>query len=369
MVASPVTETPNTKRLMSQVYVNVNGTDLAEDVRMDMLRIRVEGSVHLPDMAILELNDTDFKWSKQDTIKIGDELKIKFGEAGNKSDEPAFIGEVVAIEIELKMHGDASMFVRAYDRSHRLHRGRHTKTYLKMKDSEIAAEVASRAGLQSDVETTQGVHDWVVQDNQTNWEFLQERASIHGFEVQVRDKTLVFKPPPSVEREEVPLTWSAELLSFKATKTTGEQVNKVEVRGWDPINKKEIVGKAENPKRLPELEEGENNGGHVAKSAFQKEATMVTAREPIFNQTQADRLAQTILDELAGGFITARGTAKGNPKLQLGSKVDIKSVGKHFTGKYVVTQITHRFEPEDWYVDFEVTGRRSFDFLTLVTGR
>jgi phage protein D len=198
---------------------------------------------------------------------------------------------------------------------------------------------------------------------------LQERASVHGFELQVRDKTLVFRPPPSVERKEVTLTWSSELLSFKATKTTGEQVNKVEVRGWDPINKKEIVGKAESPNHLPELEEGENHGGNVAKSAFQKEATMVTAREPIFNQAQADRLAQTILDELAGGFITARGTAKGNPDLQLGSKVEIKSVGKHFSGKYVVTQITHRFEPEDWLVDFEVTGRRSFDFLSLVAGR
>jgi phage protein D len=361
--------TPNTKRVMSQVYINVGGTDLGQDVMADMLRVRIEGSVHLPDMAILELNDTDFKWSKNDTIKIGQELKIKFGEAGNKSDEDAFVGEVVAIETDLKMHGDISMFIRAYDRSHRLHRGRHTKTYLKMKDSEIAAQVASSAGLQSDVETTQGVHDWVVQDNQTNWEFLQERAAVHGFEVQVRDKTLVFKPPPSVEREEVPLTWNQEMLSFKGTKTTGDQVNKVEVRGWDPINKKEVVGRAENPNHLPELEEGENHGGNVAKSAFQKEAVMVTAREPIFNQAQADRLAQTILDELAGGFITARGTAIGNPQLQLGSKVDIKNVGKHFTGKYVVTQITHRFEPEGWNIDFEVSGRRSFDFLSLVSGR
>ena len=369
MVASPVTETPNTKRLMSQVYVNVNGTDLSEDVRMDMLRIRVEGSVHLPDMAILELNDTDFKWSKQDTIKIGQELKIKFGEAGNKSDEPAFIGEVVAIETELKMQGEASLFVRAYDRSHRLHRGRHTRTFLKMKDSEIAADVASKAGLRADVTATSGVHDWVAQDNQTDWEFLQERASVHGFELQVRDRTLVFKAPPSVAREEVSLAWNAELLSFKATKTTGDQVNKVEVRGWDPINKKEVVGRAERPNHLPELKEGENHGGNVAKTAFGNEATMVTAREPIFNQEQANRLAQTILDELASGFITARGTAKGNPKLQLGSKVEITSVGKHFSGKYVVTQITHRFEPEDWFVDFEVTGRRSFDFLSLVSGR
>jgi phage protein D len=151
--------------------------------------------------------------------------------------------------------------------------------------------------------------------------------------------------------------------------TTSEQVNKVQVRGWDPINKKEVVGHAETPNHLPELAEGENHGGNVAKAAFQKEATMVTAREPVFNQAQADRLAQSILDELAGAFITVQGTAMGNPNLRLGTKVDIQSLGKQFTGKFVVTQVTHRFEPEDYKIDFEASGRRSHDLLSLMSGR
>jgi len=361
--------TTTTGRLISNVYLYVDGAELSSDAKADLLRVRVEGSVHLPDMAIVEFRNTDFEWSRQDLIKIGQELKISFGNHDDKGSVPMFIGEAVAMEVDGGLQAELVMRIRAYDRSHRLHRGRFTKAFLNVKDSDIATTVAGSVGLKADVQETQGVHDWVAQNNQTNWEFLQERASIHGFELQVSDKTLVFKPPPSAEREEVPLRWDTELLSFRATQATNEQLKQVPLRDWDPINKKEIVGHAENPNHLPELKEGENHGGNAAKSAFQKEAMMVTAREAVFNQTQADRLAQSILDELAGAFITVQGTAMGNPHLQLGSKVDLQSLGKQFSGKYQVTQITHRFEPERYEIDFEVTGRRSFDLLSLVSGR
>jgi phage protein D len=368
MPEAAVTHTPNTKRLMSQVYVTVDGTELEADIMADLLHVRVEDSMQLPDMAILTIKDEDFKWSNVEKIKLGQELKIKFGEADNKSDDPAFVGDVVALESELQMEGETYWFVRAYDRSHKLHRGRITKTYLNVKDSDIATQVAQSVGLTADVETTNGVHDWVVQDNQTNWEFLQERAAVHGFLVVVEDRKLLFKSAPSFEKAEVSLTWSQELLAFRATKTTCDQVTKVQVRGWDPINKQEVSGEAQTPSRLPELEQGEKNGGNAAKAAFHKDAAMITARQPIYSQAEANTLAQTILDEMAGGFVTARGTALGNPELKLGSKVDIKSAGK-FTGKYLITEITHRFDPEAWYIDFEVTGGRSFDLLTLVRGR
>ncbi len=363
MVAAP---TPTTSRLITQAYVKLDGTDLSTDMMADLLRVRVEGSVHLPDMAILEFDNSGLKWSQLEKITVGQEIKIYFGDADLRSDEPVFAGEVVGLEIDLGISRAIMLRIRAYDRAHRLHRGRITKTFLNVTDSDIAAQVAGDVGLQSDVENTSGVYEWVLQNNQTNWEFLQERAAIHGFELQVSDKTLIFKPPPSTERLPVDLTWEQELISFRATMTTGEQVNEVEVRGWDPINKKEVVGLASSPDNLPILE-GPTNGGAVAQSAFQRPAKMVVARQPIYDQEQAQRLAQTVLDELAGTFITAQGTAMGDPKLQLGSEVNLIDVGKQFNGKYMVTQITHRYAPDGYLIDFEVTGRRSTDLVSLVS--
>jgi phage protein D len=318
-------------------------------------------------MAILEFDNSDFKWSNPEKIAIGKEIKIFFGDADLKSDEPVFAGEVTALEVDVGLSGQILMRIRAYDRAHRLHRGRVTRTFLNVKDSDIVEQIAQTVGLKAESKVTDGVHEWVLQDNQTNWEFLRERAALHGHELVVRDKTIVFKPPPSTERAAVDLTWRQELMAFRATMATGEQVNEVEVRGWDPINKQAVVGVAQSAEGLPKLDEGNNDGGGVAKSAFQKQAKMVVARQPIYDQEQAQRLAKTILNELAGTFITAHGTALGNPKLQLGSEVNLQSIGKQFSGKYIVTQITHRYEKDGYLIDFEVTGRRSTDLISLVS--
>ena len=358
--------TPTEKRLISQAYVKLDGADLGDDMMDDLLRVRIDGSVHLPDLAVLEFDDSDMQWSNPERVKIGQEMKVYFGDADLKSDEPVFAGEVTALELDVGMAGAVTLRVRCYDRAHRLHRGRQTRVFLQVKDSDLANQIAGELGFQTDVEVTSGVHEWVLQNNQSNWEFLQERAALHGFELQVRDKTLVFKPPPSTERKPVTLRWNQELLSFRATMTTGEQVNNVEVRGWDPIKKQVVVGTAASPKGLPEVGES-RTGGEVAKSAFQKPAKMLLARQPVYDQEQAQRLAQSVLNELASTFITATGVAMGDPALQLGSEVTLESIGNQFSGKYAVTQITHLYEPEGYTINFEVTGRRSTDLVSLVS--
>jgi uncharacterized protein involved in type VI secretion and phage assembly len=182
----------------------------------------------------------------------------------------------------------------------------------------------------------------------------------------VQAKKLLFKPGPTSPGDPIDLAWREELLSFRARMMTGEQVNEVEVRGWDPINKKAVTGRAVDPKGLPAIGES-RNGGQVSNAAFHKKSPFLVARQPIYSQAQADQLAQTVLDEMAGTFVTAEGVALGNPKLRLGSMVNLKSVGKQFSGKYAVTQITHVYEPTGYRIEFEVTGRRSTDLVSLTT--
>lgn len=364
------TATPTTRRLVTNVYIKLDGADLppAQDVMADLLRVRVDGSVHLPDMAVLEIDNSDFKWSNQEKFKMGQDLKIYFGDADLRSDEPVFAGEVTAMEVDIGLSGAVLMRIRGYDRAHLLHRGRINKTFLQMKDSDIAQQIAGDLSLTPDVQQTPGVHKYVHQHNQTNWEFLQSRAARYGYELVVHDKTLSFKKPPT-NPPSVDSAWHEHLLSFRATMTTGDQVNEVEVRGWDPVNKKEVVGVATSPEHLPVLDEGQNNGGEVAQTAHHRQTKVVVVDQPVYDQEQAQQLAQTILNERAGSFITAQGVAEGDPHMKLGGEVNLKNVGKQFTGKYRITQISHRYEPEGYKIEFEVTGRRSTDLISLVSPR
>lgn len=353
------------QRVIPQVCVKVDNRDVPRGMLDDLTRAFVDSSVHLPDTASLEFGNANLSRSEEETFKVGQELRIELGEQDVKRE--VFVGEITSIELDLDMSGGTPLLIRAYDRAHRLHRGRFSRSFTNVKDSDIAGKIADELSFSKDIQATREVHEYVLQNNQTNWEFLQERAARLGFELQVRDKALVFRPPPSTPAEGVDLAWGGELLSFRATMTTSEQVNEVEVRGWDPLNKREVVGRATRPAGTPEIGES-RTGGQVASAAFRRDARMMVAREPIYSQAQADALAQVVLDELANTFVVAEGVAMGNPRLRLGSEVNIQSVGRQFTGRYTVTEVRHMYEPEAYRIAFGVTGRRSTDVVSLLTG-
>lgn len=356
------------ERLVAQIYVKLDGSSLPSAVADDLTSATVDGSVHLPDMATLEFRNQDLDLLKGQQFKPGQELKIELGDAS--SSREVFIGEVTSVELDIRTSGETPLVVRAYDRAHHLQRGRFTKAFTNMKDSDIAGEIARALSFSADVDSTREVHEYVLQDNQTNWEFLQERASRLGFELQVRDKTLKFKRPPSDPAEPVKLALQTELLAFRARLTTSDQVNEVEVRGLDPREGKEVVGLATRPQGTPRLSDT-RSGGQAASDAFHREARVAVAREPVYSQAQADGLAQTVLNDLASTFVTAEGVAMGNPRLRLGSEVELpeESVGKQFNARYVVTEIRHVYDPKGYRIEFKASGRRSTDIVSLLSDK
>ena len=72
------------------------------------------------------------------------------------------------------------MLIRCFDRAHRLHRGRYCRSFVQISDSDIVSKVGAEAGYTVDADSTSEVYDWILQDNQTNWEFLLECARRAG---------------------------------------------------------------------------------------------------------------------------------------------------------------------------------------------
>lgn len=358
-----VTETKVERRLIAQIYAKVDGVPVEQELlREGLTRAIIESSAHLPDMATLQFHNTDLRLSEAERFKLGQELRIELGDQQLKRE--VFVGEVTDLELGFDTLGQTPLTVRAYDRAHRLHRGRFTRAFKQMTDSDIARQIARELSFDADIEPTSEVHEYLLQDNQTNWEFLQERALRLGFELLVRDKMLVFKPPPGTESEPIHLTWAGELHSFHARMVSGGQVDEVRVRGWDPINKKAIEGSTRRTRRTFEIGE-RREGGAVASEAFHREAKLVVAREAVYSQAQAEALAQAVLDELGNSFVLAEGSAMGDPRIRLGSEVTVERAGKQFSGTYVVTEVRHIYE-EGYRIEFRATGRRSTDLLSLL---
>src|SRR5262249_10841807 len=98
-------------------------------------------------------------------------------------------GEITSLEIEAIGGGEPeipSLIVRGYDRRHRLWRGTRTACYPSTTDSEIATMIATRNGLASYNPSTPATsipYELVIQHEQTDFEFLKERAARIGYEV------------------------------------------------------------------------------------------------------------------------------------------------------------------------------------------
>jgi uncharacterized protein involved in type VI secretion and phage assembly len=160
------------------------------------------------------------------------------------------------------------------------------------------------------------------------------------------------------------LVYGSNLLRFHATVTAAEQVNEVEVRGWDVTQKKAVMGiapaettSAELPVKPVEL--AKKFGG----------AKYVGVDVPYGTQVEVDRAVKAVAEELSSAFAELEGVARGNPKLRAGTAVSLSLVGAPFEGKYRLTATRHVYDPHTGYTTtFVASGRQERSLLGLASG-
>jgi uncharacterized protein involved in type VI secretion and phage assembly len=157
------------------------------------------------------------------------------------------------------------------------------------------------------------------------------------------------------------------LRNFRARLSTAEQVNEVEVRGWDPDKKAKVEGRATTGNGAPQIGIPQP-GSDVAKTAW-GEAKVAIINQFVRSPSEAETVAQAALDEMASSFVEAEGVCDGNPAVAPGKQVEIEGVGTRFNGKYYVTQVIHEWNKDaGMYTRFMVSGRRNHDLLSIVQG-
>jgi uncharacterized protein involved in type VI secretion and phage assembly len=342
--------------------VKVSGSPLPEAFNRDLLEIVVETDLHQPGMFVIRLHDDELTWMDGDKFALGAEVEIQAADRADASQQGKllFKGEVTALEPDFDDGHHAIAVIRGYDKSHRLHRGRQTRVFQQMTDSDLASKVAKEAGLSAEADATSEVFPHIVQNNQTNMEFLLERAERLGYRVYAADGKLCFKKPAHVQFSNTPeLEWGVNLLSFRPRLSAAHQVNTFKAQGWDPQKKESISNQATQPSQ-PNQGGISSTGGSAAQKAFGGSAQEVVVTETVASAADAKSVAEGRAALAAAGYVQAEGVCWGTPGVQAGTKVKISKVGSKFSGNYYVTAATHRLapgEPEGYTTTFYVTGR------------
>ncbi|NJN93507.1 MAG: VgrG-related protein [Anaerolineales bacterium] len=351
-------------QFLSQFFIKIGGSDVPEELMDDLIEVVVDSSLYLPEMFTILLDDSQLKWADNTKLlKLGAMVEIlaEVSEEYGGGKGSLMKGEIAALEPDFSATGHTCMLIRGYNKSHRLHRGKKSRTFLKTKDSDIVKKIAQEAGLSAVVDATSVTHEYVLQNNQTNMEFLQSRAERLGYKVFAASGKLYFKKGDAKLGDGPELKLGEALRSFQPILAATHQADKVVVRGWDPATKKEIKGQAK-----PALKQGGvEPGAGMAKKAFGA-AEVVVVDEAVATPNEATALAQGLANDLGSEFIQAEGVCFGNPKVKAGFTITIGAVGKRFGGKYFVTSAIHRFDKAGYETHFTISGRQPNTISHLV---
>jgi phage protein D len=335
--------------------VLAGGSELPTETALDILEVRVSEYVEGASAFTVTFNnwnsDTqEFKLVDGDLLKEGTEIEVRAGFVDNTVS--LIIGEVTALEPEFPSGEAPTLKVQGYDRLHRFRRGRKTRSFAGMKDSEIADKIARDLGLRSQVEDTAITHDYVLQSNQTDVDFLLARARRINFEVVVKDKTLQFRKVANNKSKIITLEYGLTLKSFYPRLSTMRQVSEVIVQGWNFKTKEAIVGKARKGDENSTMS-GAKLGVQISEDAFSNTKTVVVTH-PVFTEGEAKQIAGGKFNEMSVKFITGECIAIGNTSIRAGEVIEFKGLGKRFSGLYYITAATHTVDQKGYTVRFSV---------------
>lgn len=301
-----------------------------------------------------------------DKVELGKPVEISAGYGDDFT--VIFQGEISYVEP--RFSADANrLVISGYDFLHRLTRGQNSRVWGEgveldqerkamagdlIKDSK-ARQGGTVDGLSADSDGGTAKTSYAAQYNQSDWDALLEVAGFSGATVDIRSADDVKKvlakpidftadPVVTVTRENQKPEDAVLALSAEFKMSTVRQVAKVEVRGWNPKEKKPILGVCEKVTSAFSGTTGPEAAGvaHYGPKTAGRVVTVVD--RPVEDDKEAKELATSIFDQLAMQYTTGTIVIEGHPGVRAGDIVEVTdNFGKRFSGMYLIEGCTHSY--------------------------
>jgi uncharacterized protein involved in type VI secretion and phage assembly len=321
--------------------IMIDGTEIDPVEQNSVHEIKITDWLRLPDTCTLavgyqaEHEGSPFQKLDDSKFEVGAALEVKMGSTDDSVTQTLFKGEIVTVEPDFQA-GSVAMVVRAYDKSHRMMRARKQRAFLDKTISDIVTQIGQEYSFSVSTTASGDPLDFVLQHNETDWDFIWRLAKRIGFEFLVTGDSTAEFGPPKLDEGEVELSYPDDLHTFRPRITAVQQVAKVNVRGFDLKTKQDVVAIKDSPTQLTEA--GITRAEIVRK--FPDTALEISGQS-FASRSEAESIAQSMLDQLANAYLGAEGSCAGNPNIKAGVKLKITGVGSDFSGTYRVAKARH----------------------------
>lgn len=329
--------------------VKVDGTR-QPDLARDLLRLDVEEctdglrtlTLHVVASAARAAPTTDVvEYLDGAVLDFGKKLEVSMGPAGNE--KIVFQGLVSALEVSFEEGDVPHVSAFAEDELMKLRMTQRSATYRNVTDADVARTIAGRHSLRPDVNADGPTYDVVQQLNQSDLEFLRDRARRVNAELWALDGTLHFATRDQRPGTEITLTQGSNLLGVSARADLAHQCTAVSVSGYDAQRRDQVDVEAPASTVAAEA-----NGGHTGPQTLTRAFSDLPGRQVRmvpFVDSEARAFAKAEMLRRARSFVTVRGTTNGTPEMVVGSKVRFVRLGKPFDGAgYHVTRFHHAYD-------------------------
>jgi phage protein D len=293
----------------------------------------------------------------------GAKIELRMGYYG--PDDPPLImtGQVVSLSPSFPSGGNPTLRVRALNLLYTLQKKQEVAPFENKKDSEIAEAIGSELGIEVEIPPGQKeqeqAREYIMVNNEYPIIFLMGRARRLGYDLFMKlpedgsdgDPKLFFGRTPASETV-YEIAWGKSLVQFSPTVKTKGQVAKVVVRGWNPRASGEdrvITGEATIQDLNPELPDPQLLSNIDSALAETHEAVV---DDPIESEQEANEKALGILQDNWKSLVTGQGQTVGLPDLRAGRTVVIQGLGTRYSGRYLVTETTHKIGSRGYTTDF-----------------
>lgn len=354
-----------TSRYAPAFKIEIDGKELSQGAMVNILSVSVTDTSDRADSFSIRISDrheksgrfaggAKLKWMDSTMFDEGKEVAISIGYV-NAMDF-TFLGEITAVSTGFPQSGTPEMTVRGFSHYHRLQRKRRTKAFESATASGIAEEIAKDMGFTPKVDKTDVEHPHNLSEDETYASILMAKARPIAYEVVVKEKTLYFVKPRYLSNPSPDLTleWGMDLGSFTPSISTYNMTTEVKVRASQTSQgggKDALVGLAKAGDERVNM--GEKTGSTIAKDIFGDNPVRMIESD-VSNQQEAKDIALAQLEAKSIEFITASGSCIGRPDIKARQVINIKGVGKRYSGNYYVTSVTHTIDARGYLTSFQV---------------
>jgi phage protein D len=272
--------------------------------------------------------------------------------------EEVFAGDVLGFRTELSSTGPALLEVCGCNDLHRLHHGRHSRSFEKKTPAQIIRLLAGMYGLEAAVPDFGSPEEFCASREETDLEFILRLASFYAKEVYTYLSRLYVDGEITARQDEIIYEWGKNLISFEAEESIRGLAPAITAAGWDTGKNEAFSARAEPPAIALRV------GGHSHWTSLVPVDTSswegFTADARLKDAEEAAVCAAAALQRDSFRFGRARGSGEGNPKLLPGMRVNIKAAGEAASGEYIACAVRHSFDYASGYrTDFTLKRNMS----------